>query len=293
MERLLADGWDVIGIDLPQLVSADGGGRCRGHDLTERLAPRSLEGVEVLIHAAALAGVLTSWARLHDYWRANAYATRLLRESCEQGGVPRIVHLSSISVYGEGEQLDETSPTMPLSPYGIFKLEAERAWDHYPGSSIVRLSNVYGPRQRPDMAYATFARAALLGHRIKLRDGGLQRRTPTYIDDCVDGIIAVATCGATPGIYNIAGPHDVQLLDVPRLLSELLGMPMPISIEPPVPGDPRVATVSSALAQCELGYRPVTGLRDGLVRQLDAMDEFGQPRASERQAAVGRPAFTT
>ena len=102
--------------------------------------------------------------------------------------------------------------------YGDSKLAAERSWDGYPRVTIVRLSNVYGPRQRPDMAYAMFIMAALRGGSIELRAGGRQLRTPTFIDDCVDGVLAAAAHGASAATYNIAGPADVRLDTVPAML---------------------------------------------------------------------------
>jgi nucleoside-diphosphate-sugar epimerase len=294
--RLRADGWLVTGIDLPQLTHHDPGRDCRDHDLTDPLPAQTLAGVELVIHAAGLAGVQPSWRAPRDYWRANVEATRLLREACQRGGMPRVIQLSSISVYGEGAGMCESSPTRPLSPYGISKLAAERVWAGYRGGTVLRLSNVYGPGQRPDMAYATFLSAALRGRRIELRDGGVQLRTPTYIDDCVDGIIAAATAPARApataptraaatapdrsGTYNIAGPQDVRLLEVPALLGRLLGRPVASSAAPPAPGDPRTATVSSARARRELGYAPSTLLRDGLARQLEAArGPIGQSRS--------------
>jgi UDP-glucuronate 4-epimerase len=249
------------------------------------MAPEALAGVDLVIHAAALAGVRASWCRPRDYWRANVDATRLLRDCCQRSGLPRVIHLSSISVYGAGARLHESSPMRPVSPYGISKLVAERAWDGYPDAAVVRLSNVYGPGQRADMAYATFLRAVLRGRRVELRDGGFQLRTPTYIDDCVDGIVAAAGRGAGSGLYNVAGPEDVRLLDVPRLVERLLGRPVPTSWAPAAPGDPRTATVSSAHAQRALGYRPRTLLREGLARQLEAVPSpAGQLRARAASA---------
>ena len=168
------------------------------------------------------------------------------------------------------QSLRESGPRRALSPYGLSKLAAEEAWDGYPGVVICRLSNVYGPGQRGDMAYATFIRAALGGGQIRLRDGGRQLRTPTYIDDCVEGIVLAATRALDGSVYNLAGPEDVRLADVPLHLAQLLGAPIPTASAPPGRGDPRVATVSIALARRELGYAPGTWLRDGLARQLAA-----------------------
>jgi nucleoside-diphosphate-sugar epimerase len=293
VRRLCADGWLVTGIDVPARARRASDGDCRGHDLTTPLPAAALAGVDLVIHGAALAGVRASWNKPREYWRANVDATRMLSDACRRAGVPRVIHISSISVYGIGERLDEDCPTRPLSPYGITKLVAEHAWDDYDGAAIVRLSNVYGPGQRPDMAYATFLRAAMDGRRIELRDAGRQRRTPTYIDDCVAGIVAATACtacAASPGrrTFNIAGPEDVGLRDVPRLLGRLLGRAVPTAAAPPAPGDPRAATVSSARARRALGYEPRTALREGLARQLEAALEA--PGAVPEPRRVARPA---
>ncbi len=268
VRRLRTERDTVRGIDLPSLV-CDGVGDWLAHDLTCPLPADALTRVDLVIHAAALAGVQPSWLRPLEYWRANALATILLRESCERAGSPRVVHVSSISVYGEGEHHTERSPTRPMSPYGDSKLAAERAWDGYPQVTIVRLSNVYGPGQRPDMAYATFIRAALRGGSIELRAGGRQRRTPTFIEDCVDGVLAAAVHGAFAATYNIAGPADVRLDTVPAMLGGLTGRTVPVISVPATAGDPLCSTVSTARAARELGFAPRVGLRDGLALQLE------------------------
>jgi nucleoside-diphosphate-sugar epimerase len=294
VRRLRDDGWRVIGIDLPARVAPVADHGCRAHDLTTPLPAGALAGVGLVIHAAALAGVRPSWTRPREYWAANVEGTRLLRGACRSAPTPpRVIHLSSISVYGTGEGLRESSPTRPISPYGISKLVAERAWDGYDAAAIVRLSNVYGPGQRPDMAYATFLRAALTGRRIEVRDAGLQLRTPTYIDDCVDGIVAVAArparawpSGSRPATYNIAGPEDVRLRDVPRLIGRLLGRSVPTSAAPAATGDPRTATVSSAYARRALGYAPRVSLRKGLARQLEAAAPIADEPSRRVRAAT-------
>ena len=271
-QRLANDGHDVGTLDLPGRVSDRGTGRAVVHDLTTRLPGTVLAGVDLVVHGAALAGVQASWARPSAYWQVNARATARLRDACERAGTPSVVHLSSISVYGAGLSLSERSAMTPLSPYGRSKLAGERAWDGYPRVRIARLSNVYGPGQRPDMAYATFIRAALAGRRITLRDGGRQLRTPTFIDDCVAGIIAVAAraTNETGETYNVAGPEDVRLSEIPAILGRMLGRPVARRSVAPAPGDPRIATVSSERAQRELGYAPRVSVADGIAQQLDA-----------------------
>jgi nucleoside-diphosphate-sugar epimerase len=269
VRRLRVDGHRVKGIDLPSVVAGRSEEGWLGHDLTTRLPPAALFGLDLVIHAAALAGVQPSWRSPARYERVNAHATELLRCSCEAAGVPRVIHLSSISVYGLGADHDESSTPSPVSPYGRSKLRGERAWSGYDDATIVRLSNVYGPGQRPDMAYATFLRAVLSGRPIELRDGGRQLRTPTYIDDCVDGILAAATFGRSGAIYNIAGDEHVRLSRVPRLLGRMLGRPVSIVSAPAAPGDPCIATVSNARAGRELSYAPRVSLPDGLERQLE------------------------
>jgi UDP-glucuronate 4-epimerase len=124
------------------------------------------------------------------------------------------------------------------------------------------------------------------GRRIDLRDAGRQLRTPTYIDDCVDGVVAAAAPAVSPGArtFNIAGPEDVRLRDVPRLLERLLGRAVPTAPVPPAPGDPRAATVSSARARRALGYEPSTAVREGLARQLEAAGSMPEARRVARAA---------
>jgi UDP-glucuronate 4-epimerase len=288
VQRLRRDGCRVTGVDLPPFTRASSGVGWFMHDLVRPLPTELLADVELVIHAAALAGVHASWARPLDYWRANVIATELLREACERAGSPRVIHLSSISVYGEGRELEETAPARPLSPYGVSKLAGERAWPGYGGAAtVVRLSNVYGPGQRPDMAYATFLRAAQAGEPVMLRDAGRQLRTPTYIDDCVNGILAAASvAGGGGSVYNIAGPEDVRLHEAVRLIERLLGRPLPAVAAPRAPGDPRCATVSSARAAHELGYRPRVSLSEGLERQLQAAHSELDPAALTSRVAT-------
>ncbi len=268
--QLEADGHDVRWLDLPPVIVRIDARTPVAHDLRTPLPTSLLADVDLVIHAAALAGVQPSWERPEAYWQVNAVATKLLRDSCERTVQPRVLHLSSISVYGAGLNLSERSTPHPLSPYGRSKLAGEHAWIDYPRATIVRLSNVYGPGQRDDMAYATFIRAARAGVPIRLRDGGRQLRTPTYIADCVAGIIAAVHRGADGETYNIAGPQDVRLAEIPRLLGDMLGRPVAGRAVAPGPGDPRVATVSSEHARRALGYAPRTGVSAGLAAQLDS-----------------------
>jgi len=278
--RLRSEGHRVRGLDLRAAPRTGAAGAWITHDLRTPVPRAALAGVDVVIHAAALAGVQPSWCRPLHYWQTNALATALLRVACERAGTPRVIALSSISVYGEGEQHGECSPPHPLSPYGWSKLAAERMWTGYPDATVVRLSNVYGPGQRPDMAYATFIRAALCGRSITLRDHGRQRRTPTFIDDCVAGILAAAAGGAPGATYNLAGPEVVRLAAVPLLLERLLGHSVPVLSAPAAPGDPRDATVCINRATRELRFVPRVGIVQGVARQLEHALGAGMPVAA-------------
>jgi UDP-glucuronate 4-epimerase len=275
--RLEAEGHGVRALDLPSVIAHTDTRAPVAHDLTTPVPIALLADIDLVIHAAALAGVRSSWECPEAYWRVNATATERLRRTCERAGAPRVLHLSSISVYGAGLNLSERSTPHPVSPYGRSKLAGERAWDGYPRATIVRLSNVYGPGQRSDMAYATFIRAGLAARPIVLRDGGRQLRTPTYIDDCVAGILAAARHARDGETYNIAGPEDIRLSEIPRILASLLGRPVGARAAAPAPGDPRVATVSSDLARHALGYAPRTSVSAGLAMQFEAWRELAAP----------------
>jgi nucleoside-diphosphate-sugar epimerase len=241
---------------------------------TDDLAP-VLEGVEVVFHVAAQAGLLRSWQEFESYMTCNVLATQRLLEAAAQARVAHFLQVSTSSVYGRFATGDETAPVAPISPYGITKLAAEHLCHAYAANfglpvTILRLFSVYGPRQRPDMGYNIFIRALLNDQVITVDGDGTDSRSNTYVRDCVEGLILAFeqpehSAGET---FNIGGGQEVSVNQVLEILQELAGKPVRTVHGPPRPGDQRRTVADIGKAQRLLGYAPRTTIADGLAAQL-------------------------
>src|ERR687891_67830 len=213
-ESLLEDGHEVLGVDcfndnyarsqklanLRAALDFDSFrfARC---DLAEVDASLLLDGCDAVFHQAAEPGVRSSWgARFETYVRNNVSATqRLLEAALPLREQIRFVYASSSSVYGDAATLPtpEDTPPRPLSPYGVTKLSAEQLCvlyhaNHGLQTVALRYFSVYGPRQRPDMAFNRFCRAALADEPVTLFGDGRQTRDFTYVADVVAATRAAA-----------------------------------------------------------------------------------------------------
>ena len=182
------------------------------------------DGVEAVIHEAAMAGLMRSWTDLELYASCNILATNRLIEAATRAGVQRFVLASTSSVYGREALGAEDQPLEPSSPYGITKLASEKlVLAHITASglpaTIVRYFSIYGPRQRPDMAYHLFIEAMLDGQPITVFGDGEQTRSNTYIDDAVRGTILALQRGAVGGIYNLGGGRTISLNEAIALIA--------------------------------------------------------------------------
>jgi nucleoside-diphosphate-sugar epimerase len=286
-ERLLELGHTVVGLDAfipyyPRAVKEQNlaGLRRRPdfsfHELDLRFDPvaAALDGVEAVFHLAAMAGLARSWTEFDLYESCNVTATRWLLEAVRaQPEVPRFVYASTSSVYGRFGSGDETLPTRPISPYGVTKLAGEnlcRAYAEELGLPLVvlRYFSVYGPRQRPDMGYHLFIKAILAGERITVYGDGMQVRGNTYVADCVEA--TVAALEATPGeTYNVGGGEAASVWDVLHKLEAITGRSAGVHRQPPRPGDQRYTLADTGKLTRHLGWRPRTGLDEGLASQAD------------------------
>jgi UDP-glucose 4-epimerase len=288
-EALLACGHDVIGLDCftdyyPRALKEANLARLRrapAFALIEAevgVAPleRLLDRVDVVFHLAAQPGVRSSYGEgLDAYVRHNVQATQRLLEAAAGRELSAFVYASSSSVYGDQELYParEDAPVRPVSPYGATKVITEQlanAFWRSQGVPVVglRYFTVYGPRQRPDMAFSRFLSRALVGQPLTVLGDGLQVREFTYVDDVVRATIAAAERGERGSVYNVGGGQPVALLDVIALLESLLGRPLELEFLDAGPGDPRRTEADVTRAARDLGYRPETPLAVGLAAQL-------------------------
>ena len=236
-----------------------------------------LDGVDVIFHLAAQAGVRDSFgARFADYVENNVVATQRLLEQAAVTPVKAFTYASSSSVYGASPSwpTSEHSPRRPVSPYGMTKLATEELAGVYMrcfGVPVVglRYFTVYGPRQRPDMAFSKFLRRALAAEPLPVNGDGTQVRDFTFVADVVEGTIAAADRGRPGANYNIGGGCPVRLVDAIVLIAQLVGRPVAIEKLPPPVGDPIRTGCDGTLAAHELGFAPRTTLQDGLAAQLE------------------------
>ncbi len=285
-DRLVADGHEVVGLDafIPYYPRPVKEGNLEGlveHprfrfgevDLRRDPLEPWLDGADAVIHEAAMAGLMRSWDDLELYASCNLLATNRLVEAMLAVGTTRLLLASTSSVYGLEATGDEDAPLEPVSPYGVTKLAAEklvlahaRRSDLAP--TIIRYFSVYGPRQRPDMAYHKFAEAMLDGRPITVFGDGRQTRSNTYVDDAVEGTIRALERGAVGGVYNIGGGRTIELLEAIRLIGEHLGVEPVVHHEATRPGDQRHTGADIGRARSELGFDPRVDPADGLARQV-------------------------
>ncbi|QSE83049.1 MULTISPECIES: NAD-dependent epimerase/dehydratase family protein [Rhodococcus] len=291
--RLVADGWDVVGIDsftdyysrdlkriniasIPtdafELVEAD----LNSIDLD----PILQNSVDVVFHQAGQPGVRKSWgSEFQEYIDANIAATqRLLEASVKVGNLSRFVYASSSSVYGDAltYPTDETHTPKPVSPYGVSKLAAEHLCTLYahnfglPAVSL-RYFTVYGPGQRPDMAFTKFMTSALGSMPIPVFGDGEQIRDFTFITDVVDANVRAATCnGVRPGaVFNVAGGGSISVNETLKIIEELHSKPLEIEYRDRVSGDVHRTGGSTELIRTTLNWSPAVSIEEGLSAQYE------------------------
>ncbi|MBC7644119.1 MAG: GDP-mannose 4,6-dehydratase [Thermoleophilia bacterium] len=295
-DSLLADGHEVVGVDCfteyyDVARKHANLGAAKSHDrfslLTIDLAhddlPALLAEVDGVFHQAAQAGVRASWGtEFSTYTECNVLATQRLLEHLvvtAPGNLPRVVYASSSSVYGNAmaRPTIETALPAPVSPYGVTKLAAEHLCDTYHhnfGVPAIALRNftVFGERQRPDMAFNKFSRAALTHQPITIYGDGHQSRDFTYIGDIVAANrLAMAASHLETGTFNIGGGVIVTVRDVLELLEAIVGHKLDVTFGDTQPGDVRHTSADTYRAHEMLGFAPQVALADGLAREVEWM----------------------
>ena len=289
-ERLLTTGYSVLGVDCftdyyPRKIKERNLETLRGHsrfrfvdaEITTADWNALLVDVSHVFHLAAQAGVRRSWGTdFSIYTACNINATQVLLEACINKPLNRFVYASSSSVYGNEVSIPmcENARVKPVSPYGVTKLAAEHLaylyWiNHQVPTVSLRYFTVYGPRQRPDMAFHRFLLAIQNRQPITLYGNGEQTRDFTFIDDIVSATITAASQGHPGTVYNIGGGSRVSVNQVIQLMADQTGNIPIINTKAPQKGDMRDTYADTTLAQSELNFVPSVELEDGIRAECE------------------------
>lgn len=289
-EMLVAEGHEVLGVDRfsPYYARSDKEENLAGLEregafefrelnlATDGLGPIVSE-VEGVYHLAAQAGVRASWGQEFSvYIEDNIHATQRLLEAVCGKEIEGFVFASSSSIYGDAETAPTPEDTIPkpVSPYGVSKLAGEHLCglyhrNHGVPTVALRYFTVYGPRQRPDMAFHKFLAAGIRGEAITLYGDGEQSRDFTYVKDAARATMAALRKGERGGVYNIGGGQRATVNEVIACMGEIQGSPMKINRTEVQRGDVRHTWADTKKAQADLQFKPETQLRDGLQAEYE------------------------
>jgi UDP-glucose 4-epimerase len=293
-ERLLRSGHEVTGIDCFR-SNYDRGVKERNltwllpqstfHFIEQDLITTSfdliLDDVHIIYHLAALPGVRTSWGvDFKAYMDNNILVTqRLLEAVKERTSVKKVVYSSSSSVYGgmNGPTKEDRTP-LPISPYGVTKLSAEQLCTLYyknfglPVNSL-RYFTVFGPRQRPDMAFHRMISRILCDQPISIYGDGEQSRDFTFVDDVVTANLLAAETSANGEVFNIGGICHLTINEAIQLIEKHTGKKAKKNYLPPQPGDPKHTWADISKAQNMLGYQPTFDIEKGIYLQIEEVKQ--------------------
>jgi nucleoside-diphosphate-sugar epimerase len=277
-EALQAGGHDVVGLDCftdfyDRALKEENARDLEVLRLDLADDPLDFSGFDGVFHLAGQGGARSFGSVFPLYLRLNVLASQRVFEAAARDGV-RVVFASSSSVYGDAEgypTAEETVPA-PASPYGVSKLACEHVAAAYARSFgldvlLLRYFSVYGPRQRPDMAFARIARALATGRPFELYGDGGQSRSWTYVSDVVEASIAAMESGR--GTYNVGGNDEVSLLEAISLFEDLAQRQLEVRIRAEADGDHRRTRAETSRIRSDLGWEPRTPLADGLQAQWD------------------------
>jgi nucleoside-diphosphate-sugar epimerase len=303
-ERCLSIGWRIIALDCFTDYYAESVKRENAAPLSEHPRCTFVEAdlrdedldlaaivgdVDVVLHMAAQPGVRPSWDEFGLYTALNLDATHRLLEAARGAALDRFVVASSSSVYGNAEALPtpENLVLQPVSPYGVTKVAAEHLaqtyWRSFGIPTVcLRYFTVYGPRQRPDMAFHRVIAGAVVGTTFEVFGDGEQTRDFTFVADAVSGTIAAAQRGIPGTSYNIGGGSRRSMNEVLAVLGELLGRPVERAYGRQQLGDARDTAADISRARQDLGFEPSAEFDAGLKAQLDWQQATMLVRGSPR-----------
>ena len=288
-ERLMARGHSVRGLDCLTGYYARALKELNVSELLEKgivLLPLDLaaddlssavQDIEMVYHMAAQPGI-SATTSFETYVRNNVVATYRLLEAVQQSPTLQgFINISTSSVYGAYATGDETSEPKPTSYYGVTKLAAEQlvlAYQRTRGlpACSMRLFSVYGPRERPEKLYPKLIQAILEDKELLLYEGSEHHvRSYTYVDDAVDGLVAVLDhwdrCAGE--IFNIGTDTTITTGEGIRIVEEIIGKAVRITRRPKREGDQLKTEANIGKAQRILGYQPTTRPREGLRKQVE------------------------
>jgi UDP-glucuronate 4-epimerase len=287
-QTLLADGYHVIGIDgftsnyerwikernLQPLKQLDNFYFIEGNLATFQIAPL-LDKVDYVFHLAAIPGVRTSWGEsFTEYVENNILVTQMILEAVKDSSVQKMVYASSSSVYGEMTgPTDEQQTPHPISPYGVTKLAAEHLCQLYARNFQVpvislRYFTVFGPRQRPDMAFHKMIYAVLQDRPLTIFGDGEQSRDFTFIKDAVAANISAMESPYSGEIFNIGGISRLRVNEVITIIEKLTGKKAKRHYLTEQPGDPKHTWANITKAKTMLQYDPQFDVEKGIYLQI-------------------------
>lgn len=287
VEKLLADGHSVVGVDclLPLLypraekernlkpLLRNRGFKFRELDLSKKLPADLLKGIDSIMNLAAMPGLAPSWKLMNEYFNSNVLVVgNILAASREAGGIP-ILHASTSSVYGRDATTNESGALTPVSPYGVSKLAAEKLLSAFfeelklPFTAL-RFFSVYGPRQRPDMAYRKIIDQVINGEEVIIFGDGNQSRTNTFVSDAVEAMQLASQVSYDGHFYNIGGDESITLLEGIKSIENVLSKKAQLKFQDIRHGDQSHTRADSTKAQKYLNFYPKTNFTDGILRQV-------------------------
>jgi len=262
---------------------------CRTGDVLAAIRAALPDGLPVMVHLAAMAGVRPSIQDPLLYEKVNISGTLCVLEACRRGGVKQLAFGSSSSVYGNNEKVpfgENDAVDNPISPYAATKKACEllcHTYFHLFGISMacLRFFTVYGPRQRPDLAIHKFARLMAAGKPLPFFGDGSTRRDYTFISDTLQGILgALNWLERSPqpifDIFNLGESRTVTLAQLVELLGKELGIPARLEKLPMQPGDVECTYADIEKARRMLGYDPQVPIEEGIVRFVEWFRNFSK-----------------
>ncbi|MGH7740142.1 MAG: NAD-dependent epimerase/dehydratase family protein [bacterium] len=301
--RLLKDGHEVTGIDsfdvyyprsqkeknlLPLMLHPQF--KFMEDNLSTMPLVKVQKGTEAIVHLAAQPGVRGSWGTsFNRYVANNIQVTQKLLEEFKGSKLKRFVYASSSSVYGDvGSVLSEEMRPEPKSPYGVSKLAAEQLCQLYHReykmpTVALRFFSVYGPGQRPDMAFHRFCQSILREAAVSIYGDGQQVRDYTYVEDVAEVVSAALTVPDAVGqVVNVGGGSASTLLEALSALEEISGRACPRTFLERQKGDAFSTRADTAKLERIFGFKPKVSLKEGLARQWEWMNRFVQNEDEER-----------